>query len=1026
MRSHLGFAFHRSGLAVLIACALTASACPKPAGTGAADKAASGLVGSLLRAPRSVKVDTLWVRKHVSEKTKAEEWEAGTTEVVLTVSPNPRRVTSVGVSEQYPGGAGATWKSSVWLASIHASQAVGRELTDYQFLASSERFVDGPSAGALFTAGFMAALMGEAVSPLATMTGAVNADGTVGAVGGLDDKFLAALKQGKKRLGYPETNKIVKTAKGTLVNLETLAKEHGAEAVPIRDIYEAYQLLTGKTFPRPTPLPVERMALVGDMSLRLKALSASWRKTHQQHASVLQERIKATPDLKALYDKRFAPALKYAEASQKAEQEGRMGAAYYHAVRSATWGYTAASFTQVVHLLKGWWKELEKVDQAMAQRRSLEQTRGGTVFGVRFDPKGELLASVQQLGLLRLYEVKTGRLLASFSDAWGALWTVAFDATGKLVSTGGRDRRVRVYDVKTQKLVKTLLGHDDGVTDLSAGPANRLYSASSDRTVRLWDLTSGKELRKYAGATNQLFAVAVDRANRTVAGAGKGGEVFLWDAATGKLQRTLKGHQGDVLSLSFSPSGLELASASEDKKVILWNVRTGAVARTLAGHEKGVISVSYDAKGTAVASGGYDQTLRLWDPRTGAVIRTLPGHQRPIWSVTFGPAGSNRVATGAADLTARVWSTATGQVERVMRVQLPAETACEAQRWIGADCETLARNLAELGEQASAPVTRATPPADFQKTMMGLASQMDGRRQEIEAANTRLGKLQPKTLDEAVALVSAFDELIRGAAFARAGHTRFELLKNVDKMRAQAERWYTGRQKNYATYLAKYVAGSTEFAGIAFGKTTLAEEHVKLFAPGTPALSVTPERIHRLASQLLAGAKTTLDYLETLIPSDRVREFLNVNVPSYLIARLGLTESGVIVLHVKEKGARTDRIELGKGYAALGAALAAYLEAAKLHFKVSLGLKEITPGSLSPEVKDATVLTQTLYRSRVSALEAAQVALKVTGMVPTVSKVFFQSAEALRGESLAGQIKAVELYLRSTHYSRLAVMLHRG
>jgi len=152
------------------------------------------------------------------------------------------------VAEQFPGGAGKTWKASVWIAAQKASMVVGRELIDYAFYAKSEGFIDGPSAGALFTAGFMAAIMGDEVNPKASMTGTVNPDGTVGMVGGLEHKFRAAIKKGKKILGYPEGNKRFKNEKGLLIDLEDLAAEHGAPNFAIR----RFTLEPGATVPRHT------------------------------------------------------------------------------------------------------------------------------------------------------------------------------------------------------------------------------------------------------------------------------------------------------------------------------------------------------------------------------------------------------------------------------------------------------------------------------------------------------------------------------------------------------------------------------------------------------------------------------------------------------------------------------------------------------------------------------------------------------------------------------------------------------
>ena len=137
------------------------------------------------------KVDVMWVS---GNKPRV----GGSSPVVLTTQPQTDGAVRVGVYEQFEGGFGAQSRSSVWIASFLSASMLGRDMTDFRYSAEVGGFVDGPSAGALYTAGFLAALTGAKVNPNATMTGTVNPDGTVGPVTGIPEKFKSSIAKGKK------------------------------------------------------------------------------------------------------------------------------------------------------------------------------------------------------------------------------------------------------------------------------------------------------------------------------------------------------------------------------------------------------------------------------------------------------------------------------------------------------------------------------------------------------------------------------------------------------------------------------------------------------------------------------------------------------------------------------------------------------------------------------------------------------------------------------------------------------------
>ena len=185
--------------------------------------------------------------------------------------------------------AGARWRAGAWSAALVASTALGKDLADVALSATPAGPVDG-TASALVAAGFVAVMLGDSLDPAATLTGAIEPDGTIGPVAGLPEQVAAAIAQGKTRIGVPAGMRLARSAAtGKEVDVAHLAHEHRAELVELADVVDAYQLLTGHRLPAPVPVAAAAMALDRAALDRLDARYAVWqRKLAEEWAPLLQ------------------------------------------------------------------------------------------------------------------------------------------------------------------------------------------------------------------------------------------------------------------------------------------------------------------------------------------------------------------------------------------------------------------------------------------------------------------------------------------------------------------------------------------------------------------------------------------------------------------------------------------------------------------------------------------------------------------------------------------------------------------
>jgi WD40 repeat protein len=246
---------------------------------------------------------------------------------------------------------------------------------------------------------------------------------------------------------------------------------------------------------------------------------------------------------------------------------------------------------------------------------------------------------------------------------------VAFSPEGKIVASASSDKTIRLWEVETGQMLRVLDHHRDSVTSIAFSPDGKtIASGSLDKTVAICDVKTGRLIRTLADHDDEVNSVSFSPDGKTIASGSRDATINLWNATTGEVIHTIEVPGSEFRTVAFSRDGKMLASGSSDKTVRLWQVSDAHLIRALEGHSAAIRSVAFGPLGEAgqlLASAGDDKVIKIWNAESGVLIRTLQGHLGIVTSATFSQDGK-LLFSSSQDKTIRVWDLQSGSTARVI------------------------------------------------------------------------------------------------------------------------------------------------------------------------------------------------------------------------------------------------------------------------------------------------------------------------------------------------------------------------
>jgi RNA polymerase sigma factor (sigma-70 family) len=288
---------------------------------------------------------------------------------------------------------------------------------------------------------------------------------------------------------------------------------------------------------------------------------------------------------------------------------------------------------------------------------------GGTICNLLLTPDGKTLVSNSYYGsrTVCVWELATGKLLHQLPGTFEHK-NIALSADGKVVAVGQKEAIV-LWDLASGREVRRLAQPD--ASGFAFSPDGKtLAAAGNNSNILFWDLTTGKKTAKWKHDSNSVTELAFTPDGKTlISGQHFGSKIALWDIASGKKRQELDAKGGDIFSFALSPDGAILATGSRQGGIPLWDIKSGKLIRKLQAKgrkECTAVAFSPDGKTLAAVEREDDKDIvSFWDVASGKELPRPKGDIHAFWNIVFAPDGKTLITGWSSAIG--FWDLATGK-----------------------------------------------------------------------------------------------------------------------------------------------------------------------------------------------------------------------------------------------------------------------------------------------------------------------------------------------------------------------------
>ncbi|XP_064393149.1 pleiotropic regulator 1-like [Halichondria panicea] len=269
------------------------------------------------------------------------------------------------------------------------------------------------------------------------------------------------------------------------------------------------------------------------------------------------------------------------------------------------------------------------------------------------------------------------KLMRVISGHLGWVRSIALDPSNEWFATGSGDRTIKLWDLASGRLKLTLTGHISAVRGLVVSPRQPyLFSCGEDKQVKCWDLEVNKVIRHYHGHLSAVYCISLHPTIDVLITGGRDATARVWDMRTKACVHTLSGHTNTVADIITQAANPQVLTGSHDSTIRLWDLAAGKTKAVLTNHKKSVRSLALHPTEFCFASGAPDN-VKVWKFPDGNFMQNFSGHQAIVNTVAIN--SDNVLVSGGDNGSMHFWDWKTGHCfQQLQALSQPGSLDSEA------------------------------------------------------------------------------------------------------------------------------------------------------------------------------------------------------------------------------------------------------------------------------------------------------------------------------------------------------------